>query len=174
MAAMEATSPLPATMDWQQFKPLFTLQPVKSTREKQLKLWSELVMRHCREHHLVTIHPSTFPLFRNDAIERQLSAEGIAAVVDHMIKIGCADWEDAGQKVLQILLKAPEVLANEIYQWATENGLLGSVSTIYELHSGEDTTTSFYGTDVSLIRKALGVLENTDRCRIIVGATAGD
>ena len=69
------------------------------------------------------------------------------------------------------MLKAPEVLANEIYSWATENDLVGSVSTIYELHSGEDQNTTFYGTDAGLIRKALGLLQSAGRCRIIEGTT---
>ncbi len=72
------------------------------------------------------------------------------------------------------MLKAPEVLANEIYAWATDNDLLGTVSTIYELHSGEDHTTTFHGTDAGLIRKALGLLQNMGRCRIIDGATADE
>jgi ESCRT-II complex subunit VPS25 len=73
---------------WWQFKPLFTLQPVKATRDKQLKLWNELIIRHCREHKLVTIHPQSFPLFRNEAIDRQMSEEGISAVVEYMVANG--------------------------------------------------------------------------------------
>jgi len=70
------------------FKPLYTLQPVKATRDKQLKLWVDLIIRYCREHNVTSIHPTTFPLFRNDAIDRQLSHDGIAAVVESMIATG--------------------------------------------------------------------------------------
>ena len=77
------------TADWfVTFKPLYTLQPVKATRDKQLKVWADLILRHCRENNLTSIHPATFPLFRNDAIDRQLSPDGIAAVVDIMIASG--------------------------------------------------------------------------------------
>jgi hypothetical protein len=48
---------------------------------------------------------------------------------------------DAIHKVLRIILKPPEVLATEIYQYAIKNDLFGSVSTIYELYAGEDEDT---------------------------------
>jgi len=35
------------------FKPLYTLQPVKATRDKQLKLWVDLIIRYCREHNVI-------------------------------------------------------------------------------------------------------------------------
>jgi hypothetical protein len=73
--------------------------------------------------------------------------------------------------MLQIILKAPEVVASDIYKWATENDLLGSVSTVYELYAGEDTTAPFHGSDAALIRRALGVLQATGRCLVIAGAT---
>ena len=79
---------VPEDKSWLQFKPLFTLQPVKATRDKQLKLWNELIMRHCREHKLSTIHPQSFTLFRNEAIDRQMSDEGILAVVECMVANG--------------------------------------------------------------------------------------
>ena len=70
------------------FKPMFTLQPVKATREKQLKQWSSIIMRHCKDNNLNQINPSDFPLFSNRSIDRQLSDEGITAVVENMIKSG--------------------------------------------------------------------------------------
>ena len=56
--------------------------------------------------------------------------------------IGNAEWENGpSHKILRIILKAPEVLANEIYAWASDNVLIGSVATIYELYAGEDKDT---------------------------------
>lgn len=40
------------------------------------------------------------------------------------------------------MLKSPEVLASEIYAWASKNEILGTVYTIYELHSGEENLDS--------------------------------
>ena len=70
------------------FKPMFTLQPVKATREKQLKQWSSIIMKYCKDNNLNKINPTDFPLFTNRSIDRKLPDEGIAAVVENMIKAG--------------------------------------------------------------------------------------
>ena len=82
---METSS---AVNDFRNFKPMYTLQPVKATREKQLKQWSNIVMKHCRESNLSKINPADFALFRNPSIDRNLSPEAIGAVVESMIKTG--------------------------------------------------------------------------------------
>lgn len=74
--------------DFRNFKPMYTLQPVRSTRDKQLKQWGDIVMRYCKEKKISSIDPSTFPLFSNESIDRKLSLEGIDAVVQNMIRAG--------------------------------------------------------------------------------------
>ncbi len=68
------------------FKPFFTIQPVSSTREKQLNCWKSLVLQYCAKGHITRIEPQKFEYFRNDVIDRQLSAEGIQIVVDSLIQ----------------------------------------------------------------------------------------
>ena len=65
-----------------------SLQPVQETREKQLKLWRELILKYCSQHHLHQLIPASFPYFNNQSIGRQLSAEAINAVVEYIIKTG--------------------------------------------------------------------------------------
>jgi hypothetical protein len=74
--------------DFYNFKPLYTLQPVKLTREKQLRQWNEIILRHCKDNDIRTINPFSFPLFSNISIDRKLSIEGIGAVIDHLIRRG--------------------------------------------------------------------------------------
>lgn len=74
--------------DFRNFKPMYTLQPVKITQDKQLKQWNDIVLRHCKENKIATMNPLSFGLFSNDNIDRRLSIEGINAVVDYMIKRG--------------------------------------------------------------------------------------
>ena len=58
------------------------------------------------------------------------------------ISVGNAEWESGPlDKFLRVFLKAPDILAKEIYQWATDNLLLGTMATIYELYAGEDKDT---------------------------------
>ena len=74
--------------DFRNFKPMYTLQPVKATRDKQLKQWSYIVMSFCKINDLQKINPSDFPPFSNSDIDRKLSTEAIKAVVDNMIAKG--------------------------------------------------------------------------------------
>lgn len=74
--------------DFRNFKPMYTLQPVKSTRDKQLKQWSNIIMKFCKDNNTAKINPHDFALFSNDAIDRKLSDEAVTAVVDNMIKTG--------------------------------------------------------------------------------------
>ncbi|RYY82739.1 hypothetical protein EON63_12755 [archaeon] len=64
------------------------LQPVLETREKQLKLWRDLILKYCSATHVYRIVPSNFPYFANDTIDRKLSADGIGAVVEFLLQSG--------------------------------------------------------------------------------------
>jgi ESCRT-II complex subunit len=77
-----------ALNDFRSFKPMYTLQPVKATREKQLKQWSNIIMKFCRDNKVSSINPADFSLFKNPTIDRNLSPEAVTAVVESMIKAG--------------------------------------------------------------------------------------
>jgi ESCRT-II complex subunit VPS25 len=56
---------------------------------------------------------------------------------------------------------------------AQQNGYVGSVCTVYELHSGEDVNgMSFQGADEELLRRALAILEERGKCTIFKGDTS--
>lgn len=154
------------------FKPFFTLQPVGGTREKQLHCWSSLVLQYCANARQTRLDPTTFELFRNEAIQRRLSPEGVIAVIDHLIRLGNAEWEDASKAWLRIIVKSAESLSGEIYTWAAQNNFIGTVFTVYELHSGEDHQDSgFFGTDPIILHRALGVLERVGKCALFAGSS---
>lgn len=55
------------------FPPFFTLQPVAASRDKQLRMWSELVLAYCAHHKIDVIDVGTAlasPLFANQSIGR--------------------------------------------------------------------------------------------------------
>lgn len=137
------------------------------TREKQLKLWRELIIDFCMRNKLHSIVPSQFPHFHNPAIDRHLPPAGIDAVVESLINAGNAEWEDGLRTNLRIVWKSPSVLAAEIYGWAVQAGEIGTVFTIYELHSGEDTQDSgFHGSDPVLVRRAVELLQQAKKVRV--------
>ena len=156
------------------FPPFFTLQPVLSSRQKQLALWRELILRYHTEHRLAQLVVHDCPLWKNDALPRQLSLADVRAVMDDFVAHGHGEWQDESTKtVCRILWRKPDQLAADIYAWAQQNGLINAVCTVYELHSGEDVHgMSFQGVDEELLRRALGILEQQGKCAIFKGDTS--
>jgi len=118
------------------FPPFFTEQPVIATREKQMSLWRELILRYHTSFKIKTLVVHDCPLWKNEEVGRELSGEAIAAVVKDFIKSGHGEWEDDSKTRCRILWRKPEQLASDIYDWAETNGYINSVCTVYELHSG--------------------------------------
>lgn len=152
----------------------FRIQPNVETRERQLKAWKDLILGYCTAQRLYSIDPASFPCFRNDEIGRHLSAEGVSTVIQYLIQQGHAEWEDGLQHTrLRIILKSPQSLAADVYNWAETTGSIGTVFTIYELHASEEfADTVFHGADPQMLRRALQHLETTRRCVIIHGSTS--
>lgn len=59
-----------------------------------------------------------------------------------MLSLGNAEWEDSNETSLRIIWKSPESLAGEVYNWAIQQEVVGTVFTLYELHSGEENQNS--------------------------------
>jgi len=96
--------------------------------------------------------------------------------MEEFCKSGHGEWEDEGTKTrCRILWRKPEQLASDIYDWAEKNGFVGSVCTVYELHSGEDVNgMSFQGADEEILRRALAILESRGQCTIFKGETSSE
>lgn len=111
------------------------------------------------------LHIATFPYFRNDSIDRKLTAEAINAIIHHMIKLGNAEWDgETDRGNVRVLWKSVQTLANEIYDWAGRQEGYGTVYTIYELCSSDEVAdTPFHGTDPGMVRRALQQLENNHK-----------
>lgn len=143
-----------------------------ATREKQLALWRELILRYHTEQKIKTLVVHECPLWKNDNIQRRLQPDEIKTVMNDFCKSGHGEWMDEGT-VARILWRKPDQLATDIYQWAETNGYINSVCTVYELHSGEDVNgMSFQGADEELLRRALAILEQRGKCTIFKGDTS--
>uniref|UniRef100_A0A7S2EJ37 ESCRT-II complex subunit VPS25 n=1 Tax=Trieres chinensis TaxID=1514140 RepID=A0A7S2EJ37_TRICV len=158
------------------FPPFFTIQPVLVTREKQMGLWRELILRYHTDRKIKTLVVHDCPLWSNPEIGRKLGQEGVKAVMDDFVKSGHGEWEDPDVKTrCRILWRKPEQLASDIYDWADANGYINSVCTVYELHSGEDVNgMSFQGADEELLRRALTILEDQGKCTVFKGETSSE
>jgi len=155
------------------FPPFFTIQPVLATREKQLALWRELILSYHTHHRIQTLKVYDCPLWKNAAIQRSLLPDEIATVAQDFCDSGHGEWLSNDKQALRILWRKPDQLAVDIYQWAETNGYVGSVVTVYELHSGEDVNgMSFQGADEELLRRALSILEERGKCTLFKGDTS--
>ena len=118
------------------FPPFFTMQPVLATREKQLGLWRELILKYHTDMKIKVMRVHDCPLWMNEEIGRELSRDDIKDVMDDFVKSGHGEWDDPEtQTRCRILWRKPEQLASDIYAWADANGYIGSICTVYELHS---------------------------------------
>jgi ESCRT-II complex subunit VPS25 len=115
-----------------------SLQPVAETQQKQLKVWRDIILGYCRTTSSTQIVPMSFPLFHNDHIDRSLTPEAIRIIAQSLVEAGNGEWEDSAHTVLRVMLQSAEQLANEVYRWASTKEILGTVYTMYELHSGDE------------------------------------
>ncbi|CAM9345686.1 unnamed protein product [Ascophyllum nodosum] len=155
------------------FPPFFTLQPVLATREKQIRLWCDMVLRwhHSRKEYAFAW--KDWPLWENASIGRKLGEEGATAVVQELIRTGHAEWSDAGKSMVILMWHSADEIAAKLFDFVRKHDMIGSVFTVYELHQGDEVSgTDFFGMDEGLFRKALAVLEDEGRAVIFQGATS--
>ena len=145
------------------------------TKKKQLGLWRDLIVRYHTHYKLKTLKIHECDLWSNETIERSLSKDAVKEVANDLVTHGYGEWMDDNKTTLRILWRKPEELATDIYEWAVLNNNIGSVCTLYELHSGEDVNgMSFEGLDEELLRRALAILEDEGKCTIFQGDTSDE
>ncbi|XP_059612309.1 vacuolar protein-sorting-associated protein 25 [Phlebotomus argentipes] len=149
------------------FPPFFTIQPHDKTREHQLKVWMNLVLKYQKHNKeaVLTVNQDS-PLFSNDSIKRQLSADARVQVLEELQKAGNAA-PLANKLRWEIYWYTLDEWADKIYAWVTNCGLNNTVCTLYELTNGDNSTTEeFYGLDEGVVRKALKKLEEKRKCEL--------
>ncbi|CAM9720550.1 unnamed protein product [Scytosiphon promiscuus] len=144
-------------------------------REKQLRLWCDMVLRWHNSRNEYVFEWRNWPLWENAALGRKLSKEGARAVVEKLIQTGHAEWNDSGQSMVTLMWHSAEEIAAKLFDFVKKHDMIGGVFTVYELHQGDDVLgTDFFGMDEGLFRKALSVLENQGRAVLFKGATSAE
>ncbi|CAD7938191.1 unnamed protein product [Amoebophrya sp. A25] len=152
---------------FESFPPFFTLQPNAATRNKQLLLWQELVLAHCRQNKVYTVTAG-------DAIFhcRRLSVEGFEALCTFMVSQGRAELLPGGGIRVHVLTMRE--LADALYNFARDTCRLNSVETIYNLLEGDETTKQvFYGLPKESVLQALRLLNTERKAEILSVAEEG-
>ena len=72
------------------FRPFYTLQPVLSTRQRQLAAWMEHIIDWSRASRVSAITVGECELFVNAEIDRRLDDKAARAVLDHLVASGAS------------------------------------------------------------------------------------
>ncbi|ETO26651.1 hypothetical protein RFI_10481 [Reticulomyxa filosa] len=156
--------------DYYHYPPLFTIQKVAKTRESQLQVWTDLIINFLEHNHKTSIYVEkeiNSPPFCNSKLNRKLKLSDMRLILDHMQKNGYGNWDDDEKTVFSCSWKKLETWATSIYQWATKEGQIGKILTLYDLHSGDAAShTDFHGIDAKLLLKVLDVLEGQGKARV--------
>ena len=160
-------------MDMTNFPPMYTIQLAEATRERQLALWCQLVVRSAlgKDQSVAVVDLATFPAFSNAKIQRSLDDAGRRLVGDALVERQLGQWEDAAKTRLLVSSRTIEAWASTIYEWARDTGRLGTApSTVYEVYAGDDAQrTPLEGLHPDVCLKALKVLEQQGKAVVIVG-----
>ncbi len=76
------------------FPPFFTIQPVLATKEKQLALWRDLIVRYHMQYKLKNLVVHECPLWKNEDIGRSLDKEAMTTIMDDLVLQGYGEWVD--------------------------------------------------------------------------------
>eukprot|EP00747_Dinoflagellata_sp_TGD_P170578 gnl/TRDRNA2_/TRDRNA2_202499_c0_seq1.p1 gnl/TRDRNA2_/TRDRNA2_202499_c0~~gnl/TRDRNA2_/TRDRNA2_202499_c0_seq1.p1 ORF type:complete len:211 (-),score=35.51 gnl/TRDRNA2_/TRDRNA2_202499_c0_seq1:54-653(-) len=159
--------------------PFFTLQPHAAVRAKQLALWKQLVCDYCAFHRIFILEVSDagrHELFRNTALQRQLTTEGLRAVAAHLVSEGAAAWAEGtsaaeSRQRLIIWWRSPGEWADMLLRWAEDSGMIGEVETVHSLCEGElSEGQAFHGAPCEVILVALQELVYRGRAAIFTGS----
>lgn len=157
---------------WQySFPPFFTIQPNLETRKVQLETWTSLVLSYCKRNCVFKLDINNalhHPLFENNSISRRLDLESLMTVLDFMKEQGKLEWIDKAKKQAFVLWHSPREWSKILYDWAVESGNTNSVSTFFEITSGDHVTScEFYKMDLDFLRRVLRELEKDGKAVII-------
>ena len=149
--------------------PFYSLQPVLETREKQAKLWTEVILKHSEYHRkfVIVVSVEEDKLFSNTLINRKLNREAIYYFLDDLVSKERGEWLDKKKESLYIYWKTPLEWADKIQKWADDSGVSNTVCTFFELLEGETGEGSeFHGMHKDVFKKALKILEKRGKAEI--------
>lgn len=149
----------------------FSIQKHAQTRETQLNTWGDLVMKYQKnlKQPILNVNDENTELFINKELNRRLPVDGRQLIMDALEKTAHAAPIDAKKRdQWEIYWFTLNEWANMIHKWATDNAMLGTVCTIFEIANGDNSIDQeFHGLSDDIILKALKRLEETGKCELI-------
>lgn len=105
-------------------------------------------------------------------IERGLTREEIIQILDYIQEQGYGLYSTPNKSIFVITSMQVSQIADDIYTWAENFGLINNVSTLAEICMGEETCKeTFHALPETIIESALKCLETSHRVALFPGAT---
>ena len=184
-----ADGPAATTHPMISYPPLYTLQPVAETREKQLSIWVKMILEWAESTNTWSVDAGQIPLWENASISRRLSDAGIRSVIARLISTRNAAWEDdkgsdadpkdvaastaaapgtvSGRR-LRLMWRSPAEVGSELIEFVRKTGMSGGIYTLFELQE------SFRRMDPWLLREAVKCLEEKGLAVLMGGSSVPD
>ena len=137
------------------------MQKHPETRAKQLELWSQKVLKYCKDNKLRfldTTEAEGTELFNNKELNRHLTKTEIEQVMEYMVEHKKA--EKGGATRFNVFAESIESIGDALVQWVNKRAANGVVMTVYEVlndESGEGQP--FYKMELEMFRKVVDYLE---------------
>jgi ESCRT-II complex subunit VPS25 len=152
---------------WSDFPPFFTLQPNDATRATQLEEWGKLLLAHCASQRVTMLAPlAAWPLWGNPGLQRALSAEGIAAVAEHLVARRRAEWADAQRVTLRVFFRTVEEWGVLVLGAVRRKGFYDELKTLTEVTEDLGLGEEFHRLDDEIAVRVLRHLEAQGHCQI--------
>lgn len=107
------------------YPPLWNIQPICATRERQFQRWSGIILAYCRHSRIWRLRPVEMldtPLFHNKKLRKWLSLQDVRDIIDWMTReegLRRAEWvgTSSDRSVAYIYWRRPEEWAEIMSNW---------------------------------------------------------
>ncbi|GAB1227252.1 hypothetical protein ENUP19_0328G0047 [Entamoeba nuttalli] len=152
--------------EFAKFPPFYTIQQVNKTKNHQLQLWSQLVLKYCECIKKPIMKQSEFnklPIFNNEELHRTLSESGIELVKEFMVNNNKIMDLNKSSKLI-ILYKPLREWGKELYEYGNSKGLIGQSDTFFSIENDKESV--FYQMDDELLIEGLNSIKEQGKMRL--------
>ncbi|KAL4249893.1 VPS25 family protein [Abortiporus biennis] len=157
------------------FPPFFTKQVNLATQATVTEHWTKLILSYARHKRLFTIRVEDAQkagndwdeILRNERINRSLPPSHLSYILNDMVSKNLAMYDPPKQTGSVLLYwRSPEEWAETLYDWVSSSGQLNTIMTFLDI-TDPPVQTPLSGLPLTILRRAIGVLQKTNRAQMI-------
>lgn len=148
------------------FPPFYTKQPHRETKEKQIELWQQVILEHCRKNNTFLMKPDTsLPPFHNELINRTIHADLLEEVLSSMTKAKLL--EKLSSNTFIVWWMTPKEWADALLKHMQNMHSPKVIMTAFELFYQEDDRNPFYKMPEQVYSRVLNVLCDAGKVTLV-------